>query len=322
MSFTLIVDSNCDLSQSLLKQYDIGVIPTQYYIKGAQFQEYRDTDEINEFYRTNKKLTAKNYSADASTVNTIKNIILEKVEQNPENDILIQTLMRTRSKTYENTNLAISAILSIEKYKKLNIKVMNTGTAYAGQALFACHSIALRNKGVSMIETRRRVEAMVDNMRSYVMPPNIKYAREQVAKKGVTADGGVSWLTAQVGSALGVVPIVLLRQNASTALAKARGIELALEKIVDDIKLNVDNLLSPFICISYAGKMDELLNNPSYLKLLGVIHDKKIKLVVTPMCVAGGIVLGLGCVSIAYATRAPFNEDAAKELKLNKVSSV
>jgi len=322
MSFTLIVDSNCDLSQAMLQQYNIGVIPTQYYIKGAQFQEYRDIDEINKFYRANKKLSAKHYSADASGVNAIKNIILAKIEQHPQNDVLVQTVMRTRSKTYENTNLAISEIVAIEKYKNLNIKVMNTGTAYAGQALFVCHSIALRNKGISMTDTRRRVEAMVDNMQSFVMPPNIKYAREQVVRKGVTADGGVSWLTAQVGSALGVVPIVLLRQNASTALTKARGIELAIEKVVDDIRLNVDKLMSPFICISYAGKMDELLNNPSYLKLLGVIQDKKIKLVSTPMCVAGAIVLGLGCVSIAYATRSPFNDEADKALKLMKSALV
>ncbi|BCE01649.1 DegV family protein [Marinicellulosiphila megalodicopiae] len=312
MSFTLIVDSNCDLSQSMLKQYNVGVIPIHYYIKKEEFQELRDTDEINDFYNTNKKLNAKHYDTGPSSVNTIKNILLQKIDENPKNDILIQTVMRTRSKTYENANLAIAEILAQDKYKKLNIKVMNTGTAYAGQALFACHSIALRKKGLSMIDTRRRVEAMVDYMQSFVMPPNIKYAREQVVSRGLTADGGVSWLTAQVGSALSVVPVVLLRKDASTALVKARGIEAALEKVIDDIQVNIDNLISPFICISYAGKMEELQKNSSYKKLLSIVENKKIKVVSTPMCVAGGIVLGLGCISVAYATRAPFNEDANK----------
>jgi DegV family protein with EDD domain len=296
---TLIVDSACDLPKSLIEKSNIRLLPATIIFDNQSIQDYRDPEQTVEIY-TNGSLTKEHNSETAPT--SVKEItrILEATINTGERDLVIQTVNRVRSPTYENAVEAASLIEKKHNQQSLNIRVQDSRTIFTGQGVLAAHTIALMNKGVNGTKLRRTIDLLSSKVHAYQVPKDVYYLRERARKKG---DNSISLIGAMLGRALGVSPIVLARDDQTFPVTKIRGFEKAAERLFSHTMTKIDEgLLSPFIGISYAGDPKDIYVLPGFNKLKDAAKAKRYQLIISPMSLSGGVNLGPGTLSVAFAT--------------------
>lgn len=296
---TLVVDSACDLPKSFIEKSNIRLLPATIIYDDQSLQDYRDPIKTIEIYQSG--LIEKNHSSETAPT-TIKQIsnILDTIIARGETNILLQTVNRTRSPTYENATQALSQIMAKHADKKLNIRIQDSRTVFTGQGVLAAHTVALIQKGVAGNKLRRIIDLLSSKVHAYQVPKDIYYLRERGRQKG---DNSVSWLGAVLGRTLGICPIVLALDDQTFPVAKICGFTKAAELLFTHaIKKVSDGLLSPFIGVSYAGNPNDLYTIAGFYELTDAARARGYQLIVTPMSLSGGVNLGPGTLSVAFAT--------------------
>jgi DegV family protein with EDD domain len=303
---TLIVDSACDLPKSLIEKSNIRILPATIIYDQQSVQDFRDPEQTIGIYESG--ILEKGHESETAPT-SVKEIIriLETAISSGENDLVIQTVNRVRSPTYENAVEAVSSIEKKHKNQDINIRVQDSRTIFTGQGVLAAHTVALINKGVSGTKLRRTIDLLSSKVHAYQVPKDVYYLRERGRKKG---DNSVSWLGAVLGRALGVCPIVLALDDQTYPVTKIKGFEKAAETLfshtVEKVK---EGLLSPFVGISYAGKPKDLYTIPGFNELKEAAKARRYQLIISPMSLSGGVNLGPGTLSVAFATEPYLWED-------------
>ncbi len=296
---TLIVDSACDLPKSLIDKSKMKLLPATINYDQHSIQDYRITEQTIQLYESGALDKAHLGETAPTTTNDIFKIIEATILEG-EDDIVIQTVNRVRSPTYENAVEAVTVISKKYSNKKLNIRVQDSRTIFTGQGVLAAHTIALMNKGVNGTKLRRTIDLLSSKVHAYQVPKDVYYLRERARKKG---DNSISWLGAVIGRAIGISPIVLALDDQTFPVEKIRGFDNAVQTLfthtVNKIK---EGLLSPFIVVSYAGNPKDLEAFEGLQTLRAAAKAKRYQVVVTTMSLSGGINLGPGTVSVAFAT--------------------
>lgn len=295
---TLIVDSACDLPKSLIDKANVRLLPATIIYDQQSMQDNRDPEQTVKMYQNGA--LGKNHeseTAPTSTEDIMK--ILETALKSGEKDILIQTVNRVRSPTYENAVEAVSKIEKKFSNQGLNIRVQDSRTIFTGQGVLAAHTIALVNKGVTGTRLRRTIDLLSSKVHAYQVPKDVFYLRERARKKG---DKSVSWLGAIVGRTVGICPIVLALDDQTFPVTKIRGFNKAAETLFNHTvdKIN-EGLLSPFIGISFAGNPKDLYTISGFTELKEAAKAKGYQIFITPMSLSGGVNLGPGTLSVAFA---------------------
>jgi len=296
---TLIVDSACDLPKALIEKSNIRLLPATIIYDQQSMQDFRNTEQTIRLYSSGAMDKGHDgETAPTSTTDIIK--IIESVIESGEEEIVIQTVNRVRSPTYENAVEAVSIITKKNTNKNLNIRVQDSRTIFTGQGVLAAHTIALINKGVNGTKLRRTIDLLSSKVHAYQLPQDVYYLRERARKKG---DNSISWLGAIVGRTVGICPIVLALDDQTFPVTKVRGFAKAAQTLFDHTVTKVnEGLLSPFIAVSYAGNPTELDNITGFDELKKAAKAKRYQLIITPMSLSGGINLGPGTLSVAFAT--------------------
>jgi len=296
---TLIVDSACDLPRSLIDKSAIRILPATIIFDGQSIQDFRDPIQTIKLYAS-KALEKGHESESAPTTANEIEYILNTAIKAGETDLVIQTVNRVRSPTYEHAIEAASKISKKYTNKKLNIRVQDSRTIFTGQGILAAHTLALINKGVKGTKLRRMIDLLSSKVHAYQVPKDVYYLRERARKKG---DNSISLLGAVIGRALQVSPIVLALDDQTFPVTKIRGFNKAAETLFNHTigKVN-EGLLSPFVAVSYAGNPKELNTLAGFNELKIAIKAKKYQLIVSPMSLSGGVNLGPGTLSVAFAT--------------------
>jgi DegV family protein with EDD domain len=296
---TLIVDSACDLPKTLIEKSGIRLLPATIVFDNQTIQDFRDPAQTIGIY-SNGSLTKEHDSETAPTSTKEITRILEAAINAGERDLVIQTVNRVRSPTYENAVEAASVIEKKHSQQGLNIRIQDSRTIFTGQGVLAAHTIALMNKGVNGTKLRRTIDLLSSKVHAYQVPKDVYYLRERARKKG---DNSISLFGAIIGRALGISPIVLARDDQTFPVTKIRGFEKAAEKLFGHTIRKIDEgLLSPFIGISYAGNPKDLHTIPGFSALKDAAKAKRYQLIISPMSLSGGVNLGPGTLSVAFAT--------------------
>ncbi|MBU2862702.1 DegV family protein [Reinekea marina] len=296
---TLIVDSACDLPKALIEKKNVQLLPATIIYDKNILQDFRDPEQTISMYES--AILNKDHDSESQPTST-KDItrILEQTIANGHTDLVIQTVNRVRSPTYENA--VESATLLSKRYASQNvsIRVQDSRTVFTGQAVLAAHTLALIDKGIGGTKLRRIIDSLSSNVHAYQVPADVFYLRERSRKKG---DNSISWLGAKVGSLLNISPIVLALDDKTFPVTKIRGFNNAANKLLAHTLEKVEQgLLSPFVCISYAGDPKELHKLAGFNELKLAIKARKYQLITTPMSLSGGVNLGPGTLSVGFAT--------------------
>lgn len=299
----LVVDSACDLPESFLQDHHVEVLPINIRVDGDLVVDRHDAAAALEFYRHH--IGDKGHDAESVPFSTeqIRELFMGRLVT--EFDfVFCQTIMRSRSPIYENATKASFSILS--EYHPARqaagvegpfaLRVLNTGTLFAGQGVLAAETLRMIREGVNANDIRQRLEHLVDCVRAYAIPPDLYYLRARARKKG---DRSVSLVGAALGTALDVKPILCGYADQTHQVDKVRGFGAAVKRLFEYAGKRVrEGLLSPYLVISYAGDLETLHSLPGYSELQQQCREARIELLCCVMSVTGGVNLGPGAVSL------------------------
>ncbi len=305
MRIGLVVDSTCDLPQSFIEENKIIILPISIRVDQDIIVDNREPEPALDFY--NYHIGDKGHDAESIpfTMDQIKDLFLNQLVIDYD-FVICETVMRTRSPIFENATKASFAILS--GYKPIrkkagvegpfSLRVIDSRCLFAGYGALAAETTRLIKSGVPANDIRTRIEKLTGYAYAYGAPPDLYYVRERAQKKG---DRSVGWISAALGTALDIKPILRAHQDNTEPVAKVRGFEHAVEAMFKEATKQVQKgLLAPYVVVSHAGETEKIPEMPGYASLERATRERGVQLLTCVMGVTGGVNLGAGTVTVGF----------------------
>jgi len=307
MRIGLAIDAACDLSRDFLRQHDVAVLPLTVKVNGEVFMDDREPAEIQRFI--DRQLGSRSHSAETEpcTADEVQKLFLDKLVL--EYDcVFCLTMTATRSPINEHVNRASFGIL--KNYRQVReqhgvpgpfmMRVVDTRNIFAGAAPTIVEAARLIAADESPAQIRERLQHVADNTYGYMLTRDLYYMRARAKKKN---DRSVGLVSAMLGSALDIKPVLRCFRGETGAVGKVRGFEQGAEALFGQAAKSVQaGLLVPAVCVSYGGDLDVLRQLPGYAALRQACEENGIELMEAPMSITGMVNVGEGALTIAFAT--------------------
>ena len=225
--YVLITDSSADLSQEMVQELGVTVLPLSFTIQGKTYRNYPDNREMDLplFY----DMLRAGELATTSAVNVAEYTqAVEPILQEGK-DVLILAFSSGLSSTYQASVLAAGELR--EKYPDRKIYTVDTLCASLGQGLLVYLAAQEQRKGKSIEEVRDWAEKTKLHLCHQFTVDDLHFL-----KRG----GRISATTAVVGSMLQIKPVLHVDNEGHLInIGKARGRQASLKALVDKMEKTV-----------------------------------------------------------------------------------
>ena len=225
--FVLMTDSSADLSQEMVQELGVTVLPLSFTIQGKTYRNYPDNREMDLplFY----DMLRAGELATTSAVNVAEYTqAVEPILQEGK-DVLILAFSSGLSSTYQASVLAAGELR--EKYPDRKIYTVDTLCASLGQGLLVYLAAQEQRKGKSIEEVRDWAEETKLHLCHQFTVDDLHFL-----KRG----GRISATTAVVGSMLQIKPVLHVdNEGRLINIGKARGRQASLKALVDKMEKTV-----------------------------------------------------------------------------------
>lgn len=225
--YVLITDSSADLSQEMVQELGVTVLPLSFTIQGKTYRNYPDNREMDLplFY----DMLRAGELATTSAVNVAEYTqAVEPILQEGK-DVLILAFSSGLSSTYQASVLAAGELR--EKYPDRKIYTVDTLCASLGQGLLVYLAAQEQRKGKSIEEVRDWAEETKLHLCHQFTVDDLHFL-----KRG----GRISATTAVVGSMLQIKPVLHVDNEGHLVnIGKARGRQASLKALVDKMEKTV-----------------------------------------------------------------------------------
>lgn len=298
MNIKIMADSTCDLSQEIIEQYNISIVPLVVNIDG---QEYRDRLDIqtDEFY--NKLETYKNSpTTSMPSPNAYITSIIE-AEAQGFNEVLCICMSSGTSGSYQAAVLAKDLFQTTYPESKTHFEVIDSVSMSHGSGWLIMKCAMLLEKGYSFEELIQYSEAVKYRIKHFLSVDDL----ENLIRSGrITGAGAI------IGKALNIKPIMSMKNTKGTVVAKKRGHKQVLNYYIEEFVKRVDYEQTDFVIIGYTSDIHRAEN----LKIkLHNEADFKGDIYIMQMGVAVGTHVGLGGLSMFFAEKP--HEDFIQHVK-------
>ena len=225
--FVLMTDSSADLSQEMVQELGVTVLPLSFTIQGKVYRNYPDNREMDlplfyDMLRAGELATTSAVNV-AEYTQAVEPILQEK------KDVLILAFSSGLSSTYQASVLAAGELR--EKYPDRKIYTVDTLCASLGQGLLVYLAAQEQRKGKSIEEVRDWAEETKLNLCHQFTVDDLHFL-----KRG----GRISATTAVVGSMLQIKPVLHVdNEGRLINIGKARGRQASLKALVDKMEKTV-----------------------------------------------------------------------------------
>jgi DegV family protein with EDD domain len=312
MRIGLVVDSACDLPLEYLQQNDVTVLPVTVRIGDAVLADHRDEQDTLEFLRAHVAERGAEAETTPFTLQQIRDLFLDRLVIDYDY-VFCMTITKSRSPIHENAQQASFAILNDYKAARtaagnttpFALRVVDTQNLFAAQGITAVEAIRLRAAGEGAPKIRARLENLALHTHGYLVPRDLYYIRARARTKG---ERSVSLLSAALGSALDIKPVLHCNRGETAPVAKIKGFEPAVQKLFEFTAKRVRaGLMTPTVCLSYGGELAEMRALPGYDALRAACSEHNIEVFESVMSLTGMVNVGKGALVVGFAT-----ESAAK----------
>lgn len=306
MRMGLAIDAACDLSQAFLQKHDIAVMPITVRIDREVFMDNRRPAEIQRFI--DRRLGSRSHSAETEPcpVDEVQKLFLEKLVLE-QDCVFCLTITATRSPINEHVNKASFGIL--KNYRQVReeagvpgpfmMRVVDTRNIFAGAAPAIYEAARLIAADEPPATIRERLTHIANHTYGYMLPRDLYYLRARAKKKN---DRSVGLVSAMLGSALDIKPILRCFRGETGPVGKVRGFEQGAEALFSYAAQRVRaGLLVPVVCASYGGDLAVLSHLPGYTDLRAACEECGVELMEAPMSITGMVNVGEGAVTIGFA---------------------
>lgn len=225
--YVLITDSSADLSQEMVQELGVTVLPLSFTIQGKVYRNYPDNREMDlplfyDMLRAGELATTSAVNV-AEYTQAVEPILQEK------KDVLILAFSSGLSSTYQASVLAAEELR--EKYPDRKIYTVDTLCASLGQGLLVYLAVQEQRKGRSIEEVRDWAESTKLHLCHQFTVDDLHFL-----KRG----GRISATTAVVGSMLQIKPVLHVdNEGRLINIGKARGRQASLKALVDKMEKTV-----------------------------------------------------------------------------------
>ena len=225
--YVLITDSSADLSQEMVQELGVTVLPLSFTIQGKTYRNYPDNREMDLplFY----DMLRAGELATTSAVNVAEYTqAVEPILQEGK-DVLILAFSSGLSSTYQASVLAAGELR--EKYPDRKIYTVDTLCASLGQGLLVYLAAQEQRKGKSIEEVRDWAEETKLHLCHQFTVDDLHFL-----KRG----GRISATTGVVGPMLQTKPVLHVDNEGHLInIGKARGRQASLKALVDKMEKTV-----------------------------------------------------------------------------------
>jgi len=222
-SFSIVVDSSCDLPLEFMKEHEIEVMPMPFDLDGVPHDsgDWRNIS-AKEFYDALKNGSV----AQTSQINpnTYYEFFTEYAKQG--RDAIFLILSSGLSSTYQNAVLALQDVK--ESYPDCNIFPIDSLNATTGHGLLTMLAVNKRNEGLSASETAAWLEERKNHLIGLFTVDDLMFLHR---------GGRLSKLSAITGSVLRIKPVLNFAPDGTLCLKdRVRGRKAALDLMVSQFK--------------------------------------------------------------------------------------
>ena len=306
MRIGIVVDSACDLPQDYIADNNIVLLPISVRIGEALLADHRDEEATLSFLHAH----VAEHGAEAETipfsVAQIRELFLSRLVIDYDH-VFCMTITKTRSPIHQHALQASFAILN--DYKPIRqaaghtspfaLRVIDTQNLFAAQAVTAVEAVRLRAAGASVQAIRERLEELAGNVHGYMITRDLYYMRARARSKG---DRSVGLLSAALGTALDIKPVLHGYRGETAPVAKIKGFDAAVQKLFEFVGKRVAaGLMTPTLCLSYGGELSELRALPGYAALRQACETHAVEVLESVMSLTGMVNVGKGAITLGFA---------------------
>ena len=231
MSYQIITDSCCDLTEEQLKNLQVSCANLTVLYNGENHSNFSDPAAVKAFY--DELRNGVMATTAAANPDDWANMMQPALKEGK--DVLVLAFSSGLSTTYQSAVIASTDMQ--EAYPDRKIIVVDTLCAALGQGLLVKLACDKRDAGLSIEETAEWVEANKLNLCHWVTVDDLSHL-----KRG----GRISATTALVGTMLNVKPIIRVDEEGHLInCSKVRGRKAAMEylaKKFDETCINFDEV--------------------------------------------------------------------------------
>ncbi len=235
----IMADSTCDLSEEMLKKYDISIAPLTVTIDG---KTYRDRIDItaDQFYSMMENLENPPTTGMPSPASFV-DIIKEAVD-NGYTEILCICMSSGTSGSYQSAVLAKSYFYEEFPDSKIKIHVVDSKCMSHGSGWLILKSARLRDKHATYQELIDFNETFKTNVKHFLTVDDLDH---------LIRSGRLSGASAIIGKMLKLKPIMSMKDAKGAIVAKERGRKKVLTHYIKEFDKRNDEALTDFIIIGY-----------------------------------------------------------------------
>ena len=179
------------------------------------------------------------------------------------------------------------------------LRVIDSQNVFAAVGVLAVEAARLRAAGEGAPKIRSRLEHLALYTQGYMVPPDLHYLRNRIKKRG---DKSVSFLSATLGTALDIKPILHCNRGDTAPAAKVKGFNNAAEKLLDFAGSRVrSGLMTPTMGLSYGGDLEGLRALPGYQRLRDTCAQHNVEVLESVMSLSGMVNVGKGALVVGFA---------------------
>ncbi|WP_458415012.1 DegV family protein [Schinkia sp. CFF1] len=253
MAIKIITDGASDLPSSFSKEHLITVIPLHVSFGNESYKTGIDIDNQT-FYRKMKES-----SELPKTSCPAPNDFFEAYKAVPEEDaIIIFTLSKSLSGTYESAVIAMNMLLEEQPERK--IAVLNTKTGSCGQILLIDEALKLIHSGADFEKVISNAKATIETINTIILLDTLE---------NVVKGGRLSKTKAAIANALNIKVILYVsNEGAIEVREKVRGEKKVWRRFIEQIGEYGKNLEQKVLTITHSNCEEKAL------KMLKEIQEK------------------------------------------------
>lgn len=246
MAFRILTDSSCNLTEDMIDEFDLEILPLTFMVDGEQHQSYlkgRKTD-LRQFYtmmREGKTITTSLPKLGESEA-TIKGM-LERGE-----DVLYIGFSSGLSGTFGAMNLLIDQLRT--DYPKRKIMSIDSLAASGGQGMLvylACRKMA---QGATIEETAAYAEEIRDHICHWFTVDDLMF---------LFRGGRVSRTSAWAGTMLNIKPVLHVDNDGKLVpMEKMRGRKKAIKALLDHMEQTLSGPIDYPIFITHGDCIEDV----------------------------------------------------------------
>ncbi len=239
MPYTILTDTSANLPTPLLRQYDIAVLPFQYFIEG-EAHTCQDTEQFDDKAYYGMIRRGVRVTTSQITPQTYADVMTPFLEQG--NDILFIGMSSGISGSFHCAEIASEELR--EQYPRRVIRLVDTKGASLGEGLHALWAAQQRAKGMSLEQVTDALEKRCRETYQSFTVDDLMHLRRS---------GRLSNAAAVIGTVLGIKPILKGDEEGRiVACAKVRGRKQSIRAIAEKYRTLVRHPEAQTVGIAHA----------------------------------------------------------------------